>query len=380
MQILLVHNYYRHRGGEAVVFHQEAELLKGYGHKVYKLTIDSSWYSGLLLFKYFVNGKFRFIRELKTLLERVQLIHIHNFFPFIPVELFGIALKSYIPVVVTLHNFRLLCLAGVFFDGENICMNCVKSINVKSILQKRCYKHSYLFTLLGLGRIGQYRNVLEKVNRLIVLTEYHRRLFSESFCSHLVDKMVVKPNFCYPLSSTNAKREPAVAYIGRLSREKGIELLIKAMANLGCKLYIAGDGPMRDFVLKSVKAYNNICYLGYLNKAKVSELVNRVSALVVPSICYESMPMIILESFSAGVPVIAANLGPIADIVKDGETGLLFKMGDWRDLRQKIEQILNDPMAFRDSCYKQYYDNYSPEANYNMLIKIYKEEIEHAKR
>jgi glycosyltransferase involved in cell wall biosynthesis len=170
-------------------------------------------------------------------------------------------------------------------------------------------------------------------------------------------------------------------FIGRLSEEKGIDCLIKAFEVTNLKLLIGGNGPLIYNIKTICAKYQNIQYLGSLDKEQVQQYMRKCTALIFPSIWYEGMPMTIIEAFSQGLPVIASNLGGMPSMIKDGYNGLLFEAGNPVDLQAKLLEWQNKPQTekewFSKNACQTYVDNYTPEKNLSQLLSVYHSVIQH---
>jgi glycosyltransferase involved in cell wall biosynthesis len=306
-------------------------------------------------------------------------IHAHNTFPLISPSLYWAAEHAGVPVVQTLHNFRLMCLNALFLREGRVCEDCLGRSPWRGVLRK-CYRESFaqsavLAGMLTLHRgLGTYRH---KVARYIALNDFCRQKFIEGGLP--AERIVVKPNFVdwvevrphpSPLPEGEGKRQ-GVLFVGRLSVEKGVEALAKAVVLLpDIQLRVAGDGP-QACLLEGIKG---ITRLGSLSGEAVRREMNGSMALVVPSIWYENFPRTIVEAFACGLPVIASRIGALADLVKDGETGLLFEPGSPRDLADKMAWVLGHPEQMAEMGRKaraQYEVEFSADVNYRLLMGIY---------
>ncbi|MDR2653383.1 MAG: glycosyltransferase family 4 protein [Prevotellaceae bacterium] len=169
-------------------------------------------------------------------------------------------------------------------------------------------------------------------------------------------------------------------FIGRLSEEKGIGCLLESFKATNLKLLMGGNGPLIDNVKTICTKYQNMQYLGNLNKEQVQQYMQKCTALIFPSIWYEGMPMTIIEAFSQSLPVIANNLGAMSSMIKDGYNGLLFEAGNSSDLQAKLLEWQNKPQeekeVFSKNAYQTYLDNYTPEKNLSQLLDIYNSVIQ----
>jgi len=168
-------------------------------------------------------------------------------------------------------------------------------------------------------------------------------------------------------------------YIGRLSSEKGIDLLLDVFRGKKSNLLIGGDGPLKEMVLKASGENENIRYLGLLDKEAVKEKLAQCSVLIFPSIWYEGMPLILIEAFASGTPVIASNLGAMSSMIKDGYNGIHFTAGYNKELSEKTElwenMSINDKQIFYRNARKEYENFYTPEINRDLALEIYQSVI-----
>ncbi len=374
MRILVVHNAYQHRGGEDSVVEAEIALLRTHGHAVETYFHSNDDVAGMssLALAWHTLWSPRTSHDLAEQTRRFQpdVIHAHNTFPLISPSLYWAAAHAGVPVVQTLHNFRLMCLNALFLREGKVCEDCMGQLPWRGVA-RACYRGSHaasaaLAGMLTLHRgIGTYRN---RVARYIALNEFCRGKFIEGGLP--AGRVVVKPNFVDFAAPEPAPRA-GLLFVGRLSVEKGVATLAKAMALLpDAALRVAGDGPEAT-VLEGVAG---VTRLGSLPGEMVRQEMSRAAALVVPSIWYENFPRTIVEAFACGLPVIASRIGALADIVTDGETGLLFEPGNPRDLADKLAWAQAHPERMAEMGHKaraQYEAEFSAEVNYRRLMEIY---------
>ena len=388
MNILLIHNRYQQEGGEDAVFEAEAKLLESHRHRVKKLLFDNKqivsvkakFLAGLFCI---YNPRSAKIIERKINQFKPDVIHVHNFFPLVSPSVFYVAKRYNIPVVVTLHNFRFICPNAILFRNDKICERCInKTFPFQGILRK-CYRDSFMQTLplsimIALHKI--LKTWQEKVDKFIVLTEFQKRKFLESSIGIPENKFVVKPNFVKD-HGIGANRENFFLYVGRLSKEKGIEILLKATSYFNFKLKIAGHGPLKNKILTYALQNKNVEYLGFKTKEEVINLMKQAKALIFPSLWYEGFPMVLVEALSTGTPVITSNIGSQALIIEHEKTGLHFKAGDPEDLAEKIKMFVKiNTNPFYENARKTYLKKYTPDKNYEQLVSIYEEVMNASKK
>lgn len=383
MRVLQAHNTYQHRGGEDSVVEAEIALLRSHGHEVATYFRNNDDIAAMLRASAAQQTLWssRTTSELAELIHtfRPDVIHAHNTFPLISPSLYWAAEQAGMPVVQTLHNFRLMCLNGLFLREGRVCEDCQGRLPWRGVVRK-CYRGSgaastVLAGMLTLHRgLGTYRH---KVTRYIALNDFCRNKFIEGGLP--AERIVVKPNFV-DFAAPAALPRKGFLFVGRLSVEKGVQTLASAAALLpGASLRVAGDGPEAALL----DGVSGITRLGSLPSEAVRQEMNRAMALMVPSICYETFGLVIIEAFASGLPVIASRIGALADLVRDGETGLLFEPGNPQDLVDKMAWALAHPDAMADmgrKAHAQYEAEFTAERNYAQLMAIYEDAIQTVKR
>jgi glycosyltransferase involved in cell wall biosynthesis len=380
MKLLLIHNYYQQRGGEDVVFEAEADLLEAHGHHVlrYQARNDGlDQVSGWSLARRTVYNE-RTHRELRALLarERPAVVHVHNTLPVISPAVYFATRDAGVPVVQTLHNYRLLCPSAVLFRAGGVCEACLHRELAVPGVRHACYRGSRAATgavalMLAAHRlIGTWQR---RVDLYIALTRFAREKFIEGGLPGA--RIVVKPNFTRDPGLSRTWGDYAL-FVGRLSVEKGVEPLLEAWRLLGGRipLRVIGDGPMAELVSTASRGGLAVEYLGRQDPSAVASAMAGARFLVFPSIWYETFGLAIIEAFAAGLPVLATDLGAMADLVRHGSTGLLFRPGDSRHLAEQVEWALAHPDEMRTMgtrARREYEERYTPEVNYHLLMEVY---------
>ena len=368
MKILQIHNSYIYYGGEDSVVNEEAKILKKNGHEVTLLLRDNK--KELLTLK----DKFKTLLNLsyskdslkildQKLLEigKPDIVHVHNIFPLWSYSIFELLNKKNIPVIMTLHNYRLI------WDTLGVWDN--------NYLNYGCYKNSKIKTLFISRLLNRKKNLLNKIDKFITLTEFTKQKFIEANVP--ADKLIIKPNFLSKkiIEIQNIDNKQNAIFASRISKEKGILTLLKAWKNIPIKIKIFGDGPL----FKKLKKNNhNVEFYGNCSIDRISEEIKNSKFLIFPSEWYEPMGMTILEAFRAGTLVLASNIGSIPSIIKDGYNGILFNPGDAIDIQNKIKWILNNSKKCNEivaNAFNDFDQKYSDEINYKSLIKIYEDTI-----
>jgi glycosyltransferase involved in cell wall biosynthesis len=381
MKILVAHNSYQHRGGEDVVVDSEIALLREYGHDVefYQRHNDELQTISLPAAAVSTIWAQRSASDLERLCEkfRPNVIHVHNTLPLISPSLYWVATRRNIPIVQTLHNFRLICPQAMLLRNGKVCEDCLGKVPWRAVVRK-CYRQSTVQSAVLSGMLmthhalGTYR---DKITRYIALNNFCREKFVASGLAPELFR--IKPNFVKSrVKPDNKVTRKGGIFIGRLSPEKGLHVLIDAAKKIRFnELKIVGKGPLEDDVRN---AFND-CYLGYKTPEQVQELLQACQFLVAPSTCYETFGLVAIEAFACGTPVIASRHGGLGELITDGVTGLLFTPGDAEDLARKIEWAKNHPeemMRMGVNARAEYEAQYTPERNYQMLIDIYEDAIQ----
>jgi len=382
MRVLLLHNHYQQTGGEDQVFSAEANLLEAHGHQVLRYTLHNDQIAGMTTLKLVKETVWNqnVYRELRAFIrrERPQVVHCHNTFPLISPSAYYAAKAEHVPVVQTLHNFRLVCPSGNLLRSGTVCEDCLtKSLPWPSVVHA-CYRKSRLITGTVAAMLTVHRSLRtwsQMVDVYITLNEFARTKFIQGGLP--AERIVIKPNFVYPDPGyTQESRGGYALYVGRLSDEKGVDTLLAAWEKLKQRipLKIAGDGPLAELVRDAARRLPGVEWLGQKTLDEIYKLMRRAAFLIIPSKCYEGMPRTIIESYAVGTPVIAADLGSMNVIVKHNQTGLLFRSGDTEMLAGQVDWAMAHPAEvsrMRREARTEYESKYTGEHNYLMLRGIY---------
>ncbi|PKV76164.1 glycosyltransferase family 4 protein [Pontibacter ramchanderi] len=386
MRILTIHNFYKQAGGEDTVFHAEAALLEQYGHQVEKLTFSNKEVNSLPEKLKAAVGVVYNAGSAKIVEQRIKafgpdVIHVHNFFPLLSPAVFYVAHRLRIPVVMTLHNYRLVCPSALlYYKGKIQTENLHKTFPLGAIRDK-VYRDSAVQTasvVLTTGIHKVLRTWERKVDKFIALTPGAARLFKDSSLKLRPEQLAVKPNFTEDLGIGTNQREEYMLYVGRLTPEKGIETLLRAHAEQPFPLKIVGDGPLRALVEAHAAQNPTLEYLGYLKRDDALELIKSAKGLIFSSEWLETFGMTIIEAFSTGTPVVAAKIGGAEQLVEHGINGLHYTPGNAAELAEKVQKLLTEPQLAADlgrAARQTYEDRYTPEVNYHQLVAIYQEAI-----
>lgn len=390
MKIVIVHNTYQQPGGEDIVFRNECELLKSAGHEVVEYqrsNLDAANYVSvrqLALAKrtIWASDTRREFRQL-LLRERPHIVHVHNTFVMVSPSIYWACRDARVPVVQTLHNYRLLCPSAQFFRDGKVCEECLEHGLWRGV-QYGCFQGSSRATAVVAAMLTTHR-FLGTWSRLIdyffALTEFARLKFIQGGLPP--DKILVKPNFVDPDPGEGNGNRTYALFVGRLSPEKGLWTLLAAWARLGkaIPLHIVGDGPLRAELEEYARQHglSNVRFRGRLAWKETMDVMKGARCLIFPSECYEgALPLTVVEAFACGTPVIASRLGAMQDLIADGATGLHFTPGDSTDLASKVEHAWTHPSdldAMRKRGRRTYEATYTAERNYAMLLETYERAI-----
>ncbi len=380
MRVLLCHNYYQQAGGEDPVFADEAWLLESRGHQVVPYTLHNRQVDRMrrwdLACKTVWNRQS--YRELRQLIRRQRpaLMHCHNTFPLISPSCYAAARAEGIPVVQTLHNFRLLCPSALLLRKGKPCEDCLGRVVAWPGTLHQCYRKDWKASAVVTAMLSTHWLLgtwTRQVNRYIALSDFARQKFIRGGLP--AGRIAVKPNCVVPDPGPGDGQGGYAVFVGRLSQEKGIATLLAAWRQLAGQvpLKIVGDGPLREQVQASAAGSSGVQWLGRQPIAEVLAVIGGAAFLVMPSICYESFGRTIIEAYAKGTPVLASRLGAMAELVDHGRTGLLFTPGDPEDLAKAVRQFVSDVPALkmRRAAREEYEARYTAESNYQLLMTIY---------
>lgn len=333
--VLIVHNYYQIPGGEDTVVANEMKMLQEHGHVVTLYTRDNKELKSMskakkLLLPFTTIFNLKTYREVKKIIreKNIEIVHVHNTLNLISPSVYYAALSCHVPVVQTVHNFRLLCPGATFYRDGHICEDCVTK-GLGCAIKHKCYRNSRLQTLACVinTKIHRMTGIYGKIN-YICLTEFNKEKLLQ-LKQVKEDRVFVKPNFVKEESMPNNKREFYV-FVGRLEEIKGVKELIQVWKELGESapvLKMCGGGPLLEECAEYVKSNNigNVEILGFVNHEDVKGIISRSRYLILPTKVYEGFPMTVIEAFSEGTPAIVPNMGNAGNLVKDGVNGFKYE-------------------------------------------------------
>jgi glycosyltransferase involved in cell wall biosynthesis len=391
LRILQVHNRYRPGwGGEDTVVELEADLLRRRGHYVDRLSLWTRELVGASRFRMVAAGlgttwSWRGYREMTRAIDGFlpDVVHVHNTFPLLSPSIYWAAARKSVPVVQTLHNFRLTCSNAMLYRNNKPCEDCVGKVPFPA-LRHRCYHGSFFQTAAVCSMnvvhrcLGTYRT---KVRAYIVLSEFARELMVRAGLP--AERICIKSNFNSDPGKLNTIRQSAIVFVGDVSPAKGVHLLLEAWSRRpapGHQLMIIGDGQSRAELEARYAADASVIWCGLQPRDRVLELVAASRWLVLPSRQYENCPMSVLEAFSVATPVIVPNHGPFRSIVTDGAEGLLFQPSSSDSLtevlRKACQVATGEWTKYSETARATYKREYTEQRNYRQLIGVYEQAIQ----
>jgi glycosyltransferase involved in cell wall biosynthesis len=394
MKILLVHNSYQQPGGEDIVFEQERQMLERAGHQVSLYVRHNDeikgyglWRkAGLALQTVWASDGYG---DVRALLKRAKadVAHFHNTFPLVSPAAYYACREAGVPVVQTLHNYRLSCPAANFFRDGKVCEECVEHSLWRGV-RHGCYRNSRAVTatvalMLTVHRsLGTWTNL---VNCYITLSAFSRRKLVEGGLP--AENIFVKTNFVDPDPGARVGDGEYAVFVGRLFPEKRVDTVLCAWELLRNRipLLIVGGGPERTGLEKRAaeNCFSSVRFLGHLDRKQTLAAIKGARFLIFSSEWFENFPVTIAEAFACRTPVICSRLGAMEEIVADGRTGLHFTPGDAQDLAQKVEWAWDHPEQMTEmgrQARKEYEDKYTAKKNYPVLMEIYQHAVAGARQ
>jgi glycosyltransferase involved in cell wall biosynthesis len=391
--VLSVYNAYLNRGGEDEVVDSEADLLEAYGHRIYRHRVEADVLRDpgamaklkLAVGTVWSRHHYRRVRELIDEI-RPDIVHVHNFFPLLSPSIHRASHDAGIPVVQTLHNYRLICPNALLLRDNSPCEDCIGKVLPWPGIIHACYRGSTLQSSVSATMLATHRvrnTWVRDVDLFIALTEFARRKHVEGGIA--AERIVVKPNFIAPDPGFGHAEGKGFVMVGRLVAQKGLPVALQAWEEFHApgSLTIIGDGDLVGLVQRAAADSTAIEYLGLLPRAAVLDRIRSAAALIFPSLSYETFGMTTVEAFACGRPVIASAHGSAAELVDDGRTGLLFRPGDAADLAAKVVWAESHPAEMRqmgEAARSEFELHFTGEANYEALSAIYERVLAQARR
>jgi len=404
MKILLINKFLYPKGGDAISTLATGKLLESKGHKTIFWGMEHSLNPDYPRKDYFVsyidfNKPIDFLQQFKAIstifysldakrkieelikIERPDIVHLNNFAHQISPSILDMCRKYKVPTVMTMRDYKLVCPSYTLFSDGKPCERC-KNGKYYWCLLKRCTKDSYAKSFLNTLEMYLHHKILHIYNKIDTFISPSR------FFMNKVKEMGFKGNFFHLPNFIDIKDyEPeynsgdkTICYFGRISKEKGLFTLIKAVKNLKVKLKIIGEGPLEESLKSKVESerIDNVDFLGYKKGEELKEEIRKSMFVVLPSEWYENNPRTVIEAFALGKPVIGSRIGGIPELVQDEKMGLTFEPGNAKDLRDKIEDLINNPKKISEmgkNAREFVEKELNSEKHYKQLMEIYREAV-----
>ena len=409
MKVITAHKFFYPGGGADNVFLDTARLLESRGHKVVYFAMKDKRNMSSEYERYFVSGvdyesrdlfsimkaSFRILYSVEARirigkllrLERPDIAHLHNIYHHISPSIIHSIKKAGVPVVMTMHDYKLVCASYLLRAGDKICEDCKGGRYYRCFLN-RCVKASAAKSLLSTAEMYLHHRIMDiysLVDAFISPSAFMKRKIEDM---GFKGNIVRLPNFI-DFTEFRPKYEwtgRTIAYCGRLSAEKGVGTLISAVKGLkDLRLKIIGDGPLRAQLQARAEseAIDNVEFLGYRSRQEVKEDMGSSMFVIMPSECYENNPKAVMEAFALGKPVLGSRLGGIPELVRDGETGFTFEPFDAADMRAKIISLAERPdeiIRMGRNARSFVESEFNAGRYYESLMRIYSDVISGSKR
>ncbi|MCA1841313.1 MAG: glycosyltransferase family 4 protein [Actinomycetota bacterium] len=374
----MIHNYYQQPGGEDLSFEQEAKLLEERDHFVLRHSLSNDAISGMNKIGLAARTLYNFeqARRVSSLIHEnsIDLVHLQNTFPLISLAVVDSAFRAKVPVVVSVRNYRFVCPAATLFRHGEECQLCVgRSLAWPGVIHA-CYRGSYSgsATVAAMLALHRARGTFSRVSAYVALTDFvKQKLIEGGIPASLIS---IKPNFVDPDPGAGPGDGGFALFVGRLTQEKGIGVLLEAASLGDFNLRIVGDGPLAKNVLNA-QSNGRVTWTRFLPHHDLMTLIGQASLLIVPSVWPEPFGRVVVEAFATGTPVVASNLAPLRETVRDATLGGLFQPGNPRDLANHVKSMMDDTQrlaAMRAATRTEFLRRFSADANYEMLLQIYR--------
>ncbi len=398
MKVLLVHNVYRSYGGEDTAVSNKIKLLESNNITVKLFSANNIEIDGFLeKFKIFFTSIFslktakKFNKTIKEF--EPDIIEVHNIFPLISPSIFFEAQKMKIPLFYYLHNYRFICGSSLLKSKNKCCEKCNGNF-FKAIINK-CYRNSFLGSLsLAIGNL-LHKSVLKtwsnKVDYFIIMNERNIKHYTNYGID--INKIFLLPHFSFMGDKSKKNKEDFALFVGEFSKKKGIHTLIKAFRGINYKLKLIGQVKNKNSeVIKGLKNEQNINLnkigyiddkknienIGYVDNNEIDKYYSKANFTIFPSEWDEPFGYVLIESFANHTPVIASDQASIKNIVKNNFNGILFKKGNYLDLRSKIEWMIKNSAAVNNlslNAKKYFNQNFSHQNQFPHINEIYSKAI-----
>ena len=405
MKILMVNKFFYIKGGSETYYFSLKKLLEHHGHTVIDFSMKDEKNFESPYSKFFVENvdynkkqsifdkikeaekiiySFEAKKKIEELIKETKpdIVHLHIFQHQLSLSILDVLKKYNIPIVYTAHDLKMICPNYKMLTHGKICEEC-KGQKYINCLKNKCLKDSMVKSAVAMmeAYINKWRKAYDKIDYIITPSEFYRKKFIEFGIDE--NKISHIPNF---LSTEQVDydvipNQDYFLYFGRLSEEKGIMTLIKAMEGIKSTLKVVGTGPLQDEIKQFVKDknYNNIEILGFKSGKELNTIVANAKAVVLPSEWYENGPYSAIESLKSSRPIIGSDLGGIPELIEENKNGFIFKHGNVEELNECIKKIedlkQNEILEMQKYSKKIFLDKYTDVTHYNSIMKIYEKVV-----
>lgn len=379
MRVVVIHSRYLSgpTSGENRVVEDEVQLLREGGHDVHVWMPSPTGFSPLGLARLGIGAVWSraAVKEIRRIVRTrgAEVVHCHNVFPMLSPAVLTAAAAEGASVVMTLHNYRLLCLPSTFMRDGHVCEDCLDRLPWPGVVH-RCYRDSLLASGAVAGSLTLHRalGTLNHVRVYLAVSNFVRDKYVHA--GFPPERVALKPNFVHPLTRREGAGEYFI-FFGRLSREKGVSTLLEVARRTPLPILVAGDGPERALLRD---APPSVEYRGNLRPDELPPLLGRARAVLLPSISYEGAPRVVLEAYAAGVPVVASRIGALPELVEDGESGLLVEPSDVPAWQAALERLTDEAESERMGAHAWHLwkQHFSPERGLENLEAAYRSSLQ----
>lgn len=382
LRVLVVHNRYKIPGGEDAVVNNELRLLRCAGIEVYEYIRDNKELDECGPFGKTIKlasavFSLKAYKDITKIVQdnKISIVHVHNTLCLVTPAVYVAAKKHEVPIVQTMHNFRFVCAGATMYRSNHICEDC--KYKKTPALKNRCYRSSFVQTAASVftQKLYSFLGIYKSLN-YIFLTDFSRNKIEEfnngkhKFLN--LSKTYVRPNFSFSTNSVlpKSKRKQRIVFAGRIDEQKGIkELLSLWEDSFGFELLICGIGPCSANCEIAAKTKKSVRYVGFVENEELLQIIAESEALVMPTLWYEGMPMVVVESFSVGTPVLGSNIGNVSSMIEPGKNGYVFNPRDKDELRNCLVKIGSNDLTL--STYEIFDGKYSSAKALQSILDIY---------
>ncbi len=396
MKIAIIHSRYGSESpsGENIAVEADITQLEGNGIEVVRLVeeVERGGIGQMVMAAMSATWNVRSAMRIRAQLRehRPDLVHVHNVFPFLSPSVIWAAKRAGYPVVMTLHNYRLICANGLLLRDGKACDLCIVRQNAIAAVTHKCYRNSRVASAAVALSIEAHRAVdswTRAVDGLIVFSEFQADMIRRSGITDA--PIFIKPNMMPeevdPVPWN--QRDDQVVFIGRVGDEKGIRPLVQAWKQLGADappLCVVGSGPLEEWMRGELEGGpTSVEFTGMIETSAAQKVLASSKLLILPSICYEGYPLVVREAFAFGVPVLASDHGPMPDILSVLGSEFLSPPGDAMTLAARVRAIWMRKDLLRQASERmraEYEERLRPRSNLNGLLHIYRETINRTAR